>query len=401
MKTHAIAEERLHNALILVVDDVEANRVMLVRSLSARGYNNILIANDGSQALQITHEHKPDLVILDLVMPGMDGFSYCQAIRHDRAFDNMPIVVQTMLEDMNDKVKAFFLGASDYICKPIDPDELSARTQVHLMNKLLIEDLDTYRSHINAEMEAARSMQNRLMPDGASIAMCEHTFNMKIASHFETSSMLGGDCWSMRPLSYKKLAIYAYDFSGHGVSAALNVFRMHTVMQECSYASNDPGQFLSQLNKRLQPLLDANEFATMFYGVMETDANSLLYATAASPTAFIFNRNEASARNLSGRGFPLGVQPGIAYETKYTHFAAEDLLLLYSDCLIESKNPSGEWLSELELQNCVMQHLHDHHENPAANMVSAVLNLFRNHCHTPLGDDLTINAYWRAPLKLV
>ena len=390
-----IAKERLHNALILIVDDVETNRTMLLRSLNNRDYNNIFIAKDGAEALQMTRDLKPDLVILDLVMPGMDGFSYLQAIRHDPAFDNMPIFVQTILEDIQDKLKAFHLGASDYVCKPIDPDELSARVQVHLMKKLLVEDMHNYQLRTEAEIQSAKSMQERLMPNEQGIAMCERVFDMKISGYVENSSLLGGDCWGMRPLSDKKLALYNYDFAGHGVSAAINVFRIHTVMQECAHAAGDPGNFLSQLNKCLYPLLERNQFATMFYGIVDTEANCLLYATAATLSFILFGHAEQHCTLMDGRGFPIGAINNAVYETQYAAFMPEDLAFFFSDCLIETPNHSGEVLSEQIIADCVLSAMHDHYAHPARHAVDAVLAKFRNHHGAPINDDLTINAFWR------
>ena len=390
-----ITMERLNNASILVVDDVEVNRAILMGSLKKRGYTNILVAKDGAEALRITYEEKPDLVILDIVMPSMDGFSYCKAIRRDPAFDNMPILVQTMLEKMEDKLKAFHLGASDYICKPINPDELSARTQVHLMKKLLVEDLHNYQLRTDAEMQAAKSMQARLMPDEHMIAMCERMFDMKIAAHVETSSLLGGDSWGIRPLSDTKLAIYSYDFSGHGVSAAMNVFRIHTVMQECAYASADPGHFLGQLSKRLHPLLERNQFATMFYAVIDTDANCLLYAAAAAPSPILFTQADQNCALLDASGFPLGAISNAAYQTHSIAFMPNDLLLFASDCLIESKNSEGELLCEEAIAECVSDTMYKNMMNPARSCLDGILSKFRNHTSAPIGDDLTISTFWR------
>ena len=395
MNPSAIPNERLFNSLILIVDDVESNRAMLVRSLNSRGYHKIIIAKEGMEALRITQDMKPDLVILDLIMPGMDGFSYCQAIRRDPLFDNMPIVVQTMLEDMENKLKAFYLGASDFIAKPIDPDELAARTHVHLSKKLLIEDLHNFQKQIRAEIESARVMQERLLPSAQNIAMCERIFDMKIAVHFETSSSLGGDCWGMRPLSEKKLAIYSYDFSGHGISAALNVFRIHTLMNECIHAAADAGHFLEQLNMRLHPLLERNEFATMFYGVIDTDSNCIIYATAAAPAPILFNHREQQCEFLSGTGFPLGSVNNATYEKKYAPFLPEDLLVFCSDCVTETKNATGDVLTDKDIANCMISVMAENNPDPARRAVDAVLTKLKDHQQGPLEDDLTINAYWR------
>ncbi len=392
-----ISEERLHNSLILVVDDIELNHKMLTHSLNAKGYTNIIVAEDGSQALQMTQEMKPDLVILDLMMPVMDGFSYCQAIRQDRAYDDMPILVQTALEDIDKKLRAFDLGASDYICKPVDPQELAARTRVHLTQKLLMQDLRTYRRKMTAELEAAKLMQTRLMPGAQHIQMCERVYNMGIGSHFETSSHLGGDCWGMRPLSDHRLAIWMYDFSGHGMTAAMNVFRMHTIMQEIAHDGIDPGTFLSTLNRHLHSLLESDEFATMFYGIIDTDANCLLYSTAASPPAVLYTNAEPEPVLVHGRGFPMGVVSNASYETQYTPFTINDMLLLYSDCLIETKNKKGEYITEQYLKTLISASMNESQENPAKHVVDLLKQLLHTHQPDSIDDDITINAYWRRP----
>jgi sigma-B regulation protein RsbU (phosphoserine phosphatase) len=244
-------------------------------------------------------------------------------------------------------------------------------------------------------MESARAMQSRIMPDSQNIAMCERIFDMKIAVHFETSSELGGDCWGMRPLSDKKLAIFNYDFSGHGISAALNVFRIHTLMQECLHAANDPGYFLEQLNMRLHPLLERNEFATMFYGVIDTESNCLLYATAAAPSPIIFSQRDQKCELLSGRGFPLGSVSNAVYEKKYVPFLPEDLLLFFSDCVIETMNYNNEMLSDQDIMKCVNSAMLENHANPAHHAMQSVLHQLQSHQSKPIVDDLTINAYWR------
>lgn len=390
-----ISDERLYNALILVVDDLELNRKMLSHSLKAKGYTNVVVAEDGSQALQMTHELKPDLVILDMMMPAMDGFSYCQAIRTDKAYDSMPIIVQTALDDMEKKLRAFQLGASDYICKPVDPGELTARTHVHLSQKLLMEDLRNYRQRMMAELDSAKLMQTRLMPTGQQIQMCERVYDMKIAAHFETSSHLGGDCWGMRPLSDSRLAIWIYDFSGHGMTAAMNVFRMHTIMQEFMHSGGEPGNFLATLNRHLYPLLERDEFATMFYGIIDTDANCLLYASAAVQPAMLFTSTESAPVSLNGRGFPLGVIANAHYDTKYTPFIYGDMLMLYSDCLIETKNPSGEYITDEQLKANIMAAMSEQPSNPAKHAIDILMQLFKAHHAEPPSDDITINAYFR------
>ncbi|MBY0407819.1 MAG: fused response regulator/phosphatase [Rickettsiales bacterium] len=388
--------QRLREALILVVDDSQLNLKILSSNLRVRGYTNLIFAHNGREAVEMTHEHKPELVILDLMMPDMDGFDYCRTIRQDEQFRTMPIIVQTALDEIEHKLNAFNVGASDYICKPVDGGELESRVQVHLTNRMLLQDLVMYNQHIRAEMEAAKAMQLRLMPSEHQIKMCERVFDIQIASYFETSSTLGGDCWGMRPLSDDKLAIYMYDFSGHGISAAMNIFRMHTIMREFNHTSGDAGHFLTALNHQLYPLLERTAFATMFYGVIDTKANCLQYASAAVPSPLLCARTEITPLRLIGRGFPLGVLPHATYETHYTAFLPGDLLVFFSDCLIETRNSQGIFLSDAKIASAVQGSLQESNNLPH-HAIQALRDLMAKHSKAPLVDDITINAYWRLP----
>ena len=124
-----ISDERLKGALILVVDDMVVNRKMLCHSLKAHGYARLAEAEDGAQALQMTHDIKPDLVILDLMMPVMDGFPIARRCGGKPPSTTRRLSCRRRFPKMEQKLRAFELGASDYICKPIDPGELNARSK--------------------------------------------------------------------------------------------------------------------------------------------------------------------------------------------------------------------------------------------------------------------------------
>lgn len=387
--------QRMRDACILVVDDVQVNRKIIASQLAARGYKNVLHAKDGREALEITHLKRPDLVILDLMMPEVDGFAYCDAIRRDADFNNMPIIVQTALDEIEHKMNAFKRGASDYLCKPVDGGELEARVRVHLLNRFLINDLSKHNERMMQEMQAAQAMQNRLMPSETHIKMCERMFNMNIATHFETSSLLGGDCWGMRPICDDKLAVFMYDFSGHGITAAMNIFRMHTIMRDFNHIAADPGAFLTNINRHLHPLLERNEFATMFYGIIDTASNCLLYATAATTPPILYSRMQQDSMMLANRGFPLGVVSHASYETKYVPMLPGDMLLLYSDGLIESIDTKGNFLNEQLVQEHTRQVMDNNPEHPGGAVVNAVYRLLKKHNNVPPRDDLTISVYAR------
>ena len=131
---------KIANAPILIVEDGEFNRDLIAKALKKSGFKAIEFAENGKVALEKTYLLKPSLVILDIDMPVMDGFEYCERIRKNSAFNFMPILVQTALEDREVKLRALSSGADDFLYKPLDQIELVLRARIHLERHALIQD---------------------------------------------------------------------------------------------------------------------------------------------------------------------------------------------------------------------------------------------------------------------
>jgi sigma-B regulation protein RsbU (phosphoserine phosphatase) len=387
--------ERLKACKLLIIEDDTLNATILRQHLQNAGYKNLSFAENGEQGLKMTREIIPDLVLLDMMMPQMNGFEYCKAMQSDTALANIPIIVQTALENASDKLRAFSAGSSDYITKPAHAPELLARIKVHLSNKLLREKILAQQQQMEAELNAAKLMQENLMPSQQQLESMEQLYKLHIAKYFETSSIMGGDFWGIFALSETRLAVYMLDFSGHGVTAALNVFRIHTLMQELSANSPNPGDFLTGLNRRLYPLIERNSFATMFYGIIDTEANSLEYAAAAPPPILLLRPQATHREWLATCGYPLGATQSATYKTIYTPFAPGDALVICSDCLFETTNKNGETLSEDIIAACSENALAEAAEAPAAHIVAQLLSTLRQHNSSAISDDLTLNVYCR------
>ncbi len=143
-KNSPFSPERFANARILVVDDLALNVKLISVALQAAGYSHIGSASNGLEALKETYHFQPDLVLLDLMMPVLDGFGYCEKIRSDPGARRMPIIVQTALGEREDKLRALSCGADDFINKPIDREELILRVHVHLERYFMFQDTDMY-----------------------------------------------------------------------------------------------------------------------------------------------------------------------------------------------------------------------------------------------------------------
>jgi two-component system, sensor histidine kinase and response regulator len=126
---------------ILIVDDTPANLGVLVETLGAAGYQ-LMVAEDGEEALAQTAQTQPDLILLDVMMPGMDGFETCRRLKESSWTRDVPVLFMTALNDTADKVKAFAAGAVDYLAKPIEHDEALARVRTHLALRRLRRELE-------------------------------------------------------------------------------------------------------------------------------------------------------------------------------------------------------------------------------------------------------------------
>ncbi len=371
---------------VLVVDDSVFNCTFLTEALRKKGMSNIRAAQDGVQALNMTEEWRPDLVLLDLMMPEMDGFEYCKRVRKMPAFLQTPVLVQSGTQNTKDVAKALSAGATDFIIKPVQPEELFNRIQLHLERAALLKDLQRYRKRLIHEMEEARTMQMSLLPSQAVLDQLRASHQLDLAFYLEPSSEVGGDIWGMQPISHTELAVYMVDFVGHGMVSALNTFRLHTLLQDKRMFFSSPKIFLETLNTRLHGMLETGQFATFFYGVINVEDQVLTYASAGAPP-FVLKKGEA-VEMVQTSGLPLGVDKKARYENHTLDFAPGDGVFLYSDGLVETPGAKGDFFSEEEILKSfdAIKDAHGAQQN-----VDHLIDVFCTYCAgQPLADDLTL-----------
>ena len=146
---------------VLVVDDTPGNLRVLVDSLSNRGLD-ILVATDGKSAIERAAYSRPDLILLDVIMPGIDGFETCRIFKEKPETIDIPVIFMTALSDTSQKVKAFEVGAVDYVTKPFEEEELIARVDAHLTIRRLQDDLERR----NDQLEDLNQLKNEFLGHG-------------------------------------------------------------------------------------------------------------------------------------------------------------------------------------------------------------------------------------------
>jgi sigma-B regulation protein RsbU (phosphoserine phosphatase) len=391
LSTAIQAQQRheLLKATILIVDDTDLNRLVMKEMLKEVGFSNLMEAANGQEALDVMNEHQPDLIILDLIMPVMDGYAVCEAVRKDERLTDVPILVQTALSGSEQRIRALSIGASDIISKPTTSDEILARCFIHLERRALMKDLRHYKKQMENELDHARELQKTLLPNAEKLERFASQNHLRVHHHYSPSYHLGGDFWGVINLGDNQVALYTVDLSGHGIYSALNAFRLdaliHSFDQE---AAKQPSVMLENLNQSLVTMLPAGHFATMFYGVFTEKNNTLEYATAACPTAM--HIQEEGVQCLDGQGFPLGVTAEATYTNKHITMQKKDKLLLYSDALTEVENTQGIMFGEDKLTETIKKIK----KQSGKAMLQTLVSTYHDHLGPNTAqDDLTITLY--------
>jgi len=386
MKNQPSFEESLHQHRILFVDDLAINRQMLRKFCLNAGFEQFEEASDGREALAIITQWKPDLVYLDMQMPVMNGLELCQELKRSNLLGDMVIIMQTIDPKTDFKVQAFAAGITDIIEKTLDPDITMARTMAHLERRYLKRRIEMDYRRIQSELRDAVALQNILLPTDALLASIQESCGLDIAHYYHPASELAGDYLSVRMLDAYRTAIISVDISGHGLTAALYAFSIHTLLEDALLATQKPCEVLAHLNEKLHAFMSTGKFATIFLGIVDTARSELHYAAAAAPPPILISNTKA--RMLDTKGHPLGIQAGSTYETQVISIEKGDQLFLYSDALLETPNAEGARMQESELVERLMKNLN----RDAAGIVKEVLVLFYNHYSRQPEDDLSILA---------
>jgi phosphoserine phosphatase RsbU/P len=349
----AAVDRSIHNARILIADDEPLSVRLLASILQKQRFKNLRFAGGGRAALDLVQSFQPDLVLLDMQMPDIGGLEVCRQVRSDSNFVDVPILVQTATVNRKEMGDLFAAGASDFLSKPINPYELVARVIVHLERRNLLRELREYRERISQELDAARRMQSELLPSPAVHRELAASAGLRIASYNRSSSEIGGDLWGVLPIDGSRFGVFLADFTGHGVNAALNTFRLHALIHEFKALHDDPPGLVSMLNERLARLLPLGQFATFLYVVVDHAAGELRSASAGAPSPIVTDGLYGSSHLVDGSGIPLGIAGGVTYERRVHRFAPDSRLLLFSDGLPEFPSASGERIGETGLLTAI------------------------------------------------
>lgn len=331
---------------VLIVDDSGVNRKLLSAILRKEGY--ILDeASSGEDALTAIAESPPDLVLLDVMMPGLDGFEVIRRLIDRPETANLSVIFLTALSEARHKVRGLELGAVDYITKPFDRSEVLARVRTQLRINHLARSLLQKQRRIDEDLSAAADIQRSLIMLGQPSAP-----GVVTATRFEPCDSIGGDIFNSVRLDDRYLVLYIVDVSGHGVpSAMVTVSVAQSLSPQAGLIVRPdgegagslpvaPAEVLEQLDGEY-PMERFDKYFTIAYLLLDLQTGRMRYSSAAHPPPLLARADGVLVRLEEG-GSIIGSGLGIPYEEGEVELSEGDRLYLYTDGLTEQIGRTGE-----------------------------------------------------------
>jgi sigma-B regulation protein RsbU (phosphoserine phosphatase) len=331
---------------LLVVDDNAENSHLLARTLERQGHRTAEVQN-GLEALAVLAEKPFDLVLLDVLMPELDGYETLSRIKSDPKLRHIPVIMISALDELTSVVRCIEAGAEDYLPKPFDPTLLRARVGASLDKKRFrdqeqayLQQIDETRKRLQSELQEAARYVSGILPEPI-----DEPFRIRWS--YNPSMELGGDSFGYHWIDDDHFAIYLLDVCGHGVGAALLSVAAINVMRTMSLQNVDfrePAEVLRGLNDTFPMEKHNNMYFTIWYGVYHKGASVLRHVSGGHPPAVLFTPSEHEPRLLRSPGMLIGAMPGATFHSEELTIPPGSRLCVFCDGAYEIRRENEEML---------------------------------------------------------
>jgi phosphoserine phosphatase RsbU/P len=327
--------KKLSDCRILLVDDAKANLDILVEGLKSD--HKLSLALDGQTALKIAARTPPDLVLLDIMMPGLDGYEVCRRLRQLPETAEVPIMFLSSLEEVQNKALGFEAGANDYLTKPFEMLEVKARVRSLLKAKAYS---DAVKEQIASELRVAREIQMGMLPHDFS--GMGRTYGVSFGAVLEPAREVGGDLYGVCAAGAERLVVFVGDVSGKGIPASMFMVRAISLARLLSREVSEPERVLARLNDELAEDNPSGMFVTFLCAVFEPASGRLMLANGGHCRPVLLPAGKPPRWAVQNLGTALGFEPSLQFERTELTLRAGDALVLYSDGISEAFNPQSE-----------------------------------------------------------
>jgi len=360
------------NARILVVDDLEANVLLLKGMLRIAGYSSVESTTDPNEVCELHRKNRYSLILLDLQMPGMDGFQVMEGLKEIEEDGYLPVLVITAQPDQ--KLRALEAGAKDFVGKPFDLAELRARVHNILEVRLLHLETKNYskvleetvreleasrevirlknleeREKIERELALAQETQASLLP-----RFLPQFENFRIHAYNSPTRYVGGDFYDFLRLGSEEWVGVLADVSGKGISAALLSSMVLGALSMEFHSRTQPQEVLYRVNQLLCERSLPFQFVTLFLFLLGPHGTGQFISAGHNP-AYLFRSATGRIEELASDAHFLGMFDSASYPTRTFRLDKGDILVVYSDGLTDAQNPQEEMFGEERLLKLIRQ----------------------------------------------
>ncbi len=378
---------------ILVVDDEPIN-IDVLTGLLKQDYR-LIVAKNGERALKAAQSGNPDLILLDIMMPDMDGYEVCRRLKADESTRDIPVIFITAMIQDGDETLGFELGAADYITKPVSPPILKARVKTQLALTKSRKELQaayatikTQKDRMEAELNVGRDIQMSMMPQDFPGESGGESFSLY--ARLEAARELGGDFYDFFFLDASTLCFCVGDVSGKGVPAALFMAVTKTLIKSAAGSSRSTAAILTRVNKTLSADNEGCMFVTLFVAVCDIHSGELTYTNAGHNPPYVTGVNGNTVRLDTRHGPVAGAMDGITYGENSVLLRPGETLLVFTDGVTEATSASGELFSEARLAGLLEQSSQQEARSLVGSVMSGV-HAFEGDAEQ--ADDITVLAF--------
>jgi sigma-B regulation protein RsbU (phosphoserine phosphatase) len=339
---------------ILVVDDNDDNRYTLTLYLDLEGYSKVETAQDGEEAIARLEVDGFDLVLLDVMMPKVDGYQVLTWIKGQPRLRDLPVIMISALNEMSSVVRCIELGAVDYLPKPFNPTLLKARLGATLEKKRLRDEIDEHLARLEEELNAARKLQMSMVPQSFPAPSAD--FPIDLHASMEPAREVGGDLYDFFMTEDGKLCFLVGDVSGKGMPAALFMARAKSLiriatdlMRSANGTSAPPADIIARVNRELCQDNGDMMFVTLFFAMLAPATGEVEFCNAGHNPPYHLNGQGAVAIE-GGKGIILGVNPKAVYATGRLSLATGEGIYVFTDGVTEANNTAEELFGEPRLE---------------------------------------------------
>ena len=369
--------------LILIVDDNPANVEILEMRLAVNNYE-IITAADGEAGLAMARDKQPDLILLDIMMPKMDGLEVCRRLKEDSSLPFMPIILVTAKADSKDVVAGLEAGGDEYLTKPVDHAALVARVKSMLRIKMLHDKVIEQSTRLKIQLKTATKVQSLFWPDIPELESGGHIWAISVPATY-----VGGDLYDVIPLPDESLLLYVADVSDKGVPAALIMAALSTKIRSEARIQTEVDRLLETVNHSMHSLIsEEGFFATIVLVRYWPHSGKMQFSLAGHPQPlWIVETGIGSLPQLNG--ISLGVKQDVKYGKKEILLSPGESVLLFTDGVIEADNKNNELFGHDRL----IGYIKDTKGPPWGKGLLDEIRYWRGNAKA--NDDLTILEVWR------